>query len=77
MTPKVVADATIGPIVAEMGENILRGVDCKQLVRVIVDNNVGEGINVNTVIGRAAHISYLENPIVATQIVLSLYPYLV
>eukprot|EP01038_Epipyxis_sp_PR26KG_P013166 gene13166-17639_t len=33
--------------------------------------------NVNSMIGRTAHICYLENSIVATQIVLSLYPFLI
>ena len=67
----------MGPIIEEMSENILRGVDAAQLVRLIVDNNVGEVVNVNTVIGRAAHISYLENPVAATQLVLCLNPFLI
>lgn len=70
------SDSTIGPIIEEMSRNILSDLRPDQLVRFIIDNNIGDVVNVNTVIGRAAHISYLECPVVATQLVLSLYPYL-
>jgi hypothetical protein len=64
-------------VIEEMSQNVLRNVKANQLIRVIIDNNVGDAVTMNTVIGRAAHISYLENPVVATQLFLSLYPYLV
>lgn len=79
----------IGATIAGMTRNILDQLGHDQLVRISFENitsatgldagssNGSSLVNVNELIGRMAHICYLENQLVATQLVLSLYDYLV
>lgn len=60
-----------------MSENILNQIDPDRLLRVTIENNEGGDKSINTTIGRTAHICYLDNPIVATQIIITLMPLLV
>jgi hypothetical protein len=68
-------DYNVGPTLISMVANMLTPVHPTSLVRLDVDNIFGR-TNVDTLIGRAAHIWYLENPIVSFQILFSMYHYL-
>ena len=59
-----------------MVSNILSSMEPTQLLRITIDNNVLETATIDAFVGRAAHISFLDNPIVATQLVFTLYQYL-
>ena len=59
----------MGTCIAEMVNNLLTSLRSDQLVRVTMDNNVGPGVDVNSLIGRTAHICYLENPVAAQLLV--------
>lgn len=56
-------------------QNLLEPLRADQLVRITMDNNVGETVDVNALIGRTAHICYLENPVAATMLVQAVKPY--
>jgi hypothetical protein len=66
-----------GPYILKMIANIMSQVDANRLIRISLDNNCGETISVNTLIGRTAHLCYLENSIAVEQLIHSLYPYLI
>lgn len=55
-----------------MAANLLYGLS-KKLIRVIVDPNDAQ-FNLDSAIGRAAHICFLENPIAAACIASLLLP---
>jgi len=57
-----------------MSDNVLGQIDPDRLVRVTIDNNEGDDKSLNTTIGRTAHICYLDNQVVATQLILTLLP---
>lgn len=59
-----------------MCDNVLNQVNPDRLVRVTIENNEGDDKSLNTTIGRTAHICYLDNPIVATQLIFTLLPLL-
>jgi hypothetical protein len=59
-----------------MVQNLLKPLRADQLVRVTMDNNVGESVDVNSLIGRTAHICYLENAIAAKALVYTVAPFL-
>lgn len=63
-------------MVSQMVHNILHPLRAEQVVRITMDNNVGEGVGVNSLIGRTAHICYLENPVAAKALVYSIAAYL-
>jgi len=65
-----------GPAILEMASNLLAQVEHRRLFRITIDNNVGtELLNVDNIIGRTAHICYLENPTVTLQLVYTLYSF--
>jgi hypothetical protein len=74
-------DAKTGHVVVEMAANLMSQIEPDRLFRVTLDNQVGtDGLSVfdamkkvDKVIGRAAHICYLENATVATSLVKTLY----
>ena len=66
-----------GSYIKQMLTNIIAQVDANRLIRISLDNNCGETTNVNTLIGRTAHLCYLENSIAVEQLIHSLYPYLI
>lgn len=74
---KIENDIVKGSHILEMANNILAQINPQSLVRITIDNNCGDSVNVNTIIGRTAHLSYLENSIVVQQLVYTLYPYLI
>jgi hypothetical protein len=74
--PKSDSDAVLGAAVKQMVHNILQPLRADQLVRISLDNNVGESVDVNSLIGRTAHICYLDNPIAAKLLVYSIAAYL-
>ena len=59
-----------------MVENLLQPLRADQVVRLTMDNNVGESVDVNSLIGRTAHICYLDNPVAALMLVQTIAPYL-
>lgn len=65
----------LGTAVSEMVNHILSPLRADQLVRLTMDNNVGMGVDVNSLIGRTAHICYLENPIAAALLVHTISAY--
>ncbi len=76
MSRKIESDEEVGPVIAQMTHNLLSQLRDDQLVRVTLDNNIGEDTaTVDALIGRTAHICYLENQAVATQLVATLLPY--
>lgn len=70
------SSAETGAAVTQMVQNLLQPLRAEQVVRITMDNNVGEGVDVNSLIGRTAHICYLENPVAAKALVYSIAPYL-
>lgn len=68
-------DATLGVTVSEMVQNLLEPLRADQLVRITMDNNVGEAVDVNALIGRTAHICFLENPVAAAILVQAVKAY--
>jgi hypothetical protein len=62
--------------VSQMVQNILQPLRADQLVRITMDNNSGDGVDVNSLIGRTAHICYLENPVAAKALVYTIAAYL-
>ena len=75
-------DAKTGHVVVEMAANLMSQVEPERLFRVTLDHQVErlKGFdtrrNVDKVIGRAAHICYLEDRVVALQLVKTLFPLL-
>lgn len=67
--------SALGSTVAEMVNNLLTPLRADQVVRLTMDNNVGAAVDVNTLIGRTAHICYLENPIAAALLVHTISAY--
>lgn len=67
-----------GAIIVKMSANLLSQVEPERLLRVSIEDPAGEqSINIDNIIGRTAHISYLDNIVVAEQLLLVLYPYFV
>jgi hypothetical protein len=59
-----------------MSANLLSQVEPERLIRISLEDPVGEqSINLDNMIGRTAHISYLDNKVVAEQLMMVLYPY--
>ena len=66
-----------GPSIIKMTSNILSNIQAESLIRVTMFNNIPDtSSTVDTLIGRTAHICYLDNPVVVQQLVYTLYPYL-
>ena len=59
-----------------MAANILSQVEPERLLRITLDNNTDAAKSVDKAIGRAAHICYLDDAVVAQQLVYTLYPFL-
>ena len=59
-----------------MAANLMSQIDPERLIRITIDNNVGDTVNVDSVIGRTAHICYLDNPVVVEQLIYTCYPFL-
>lgn len=77
INPRAEFDPKLGPTLVSMTANILSQIDHTRFYRIIVENNTTEGANVDNIIGRTAHISYLDNPIVTSQLVYTLFPFFV
>ena len=75
VSSKAVANSRTGPAIVEMAANVMAQTDPSRLFRISIDNNVGSSVNINSVIGRTAHICYLDNPIVVEQLMHSLKPF--
>ena len=68
----------IGSAIVKMSANLLSQIEPERLVRVSIEDNIGElDMNIDSIIGRTAHICYLDNPIIAEQLLLVLYPFFV
>jgi hypothetical protein len=65
-----------GTVITAMAHNLLSPLSAQQLVRVTLDNNVGGDADVNALIGRTAHICYVEDALSASVLVRALAPYL-
>lgn len=63
-------------VVKKMADNILAQIDPDRLIRLTIINNEGDTKNIDTAIGRTAHICYLNNPVVVTQLVFTILPLL-
>jgi len=62
----------------KMSANLLSQIEPEKLMRISIEDHVGEkSINLDNIIGRTAHISYLDNKVVAEQLMLVLYPYFI
>ena len=72
---RVEQDARNGPALREMTLKLLGQVSPDRLVRVTVGNNGGDGIDIDSLIGRKAHLCFLENSIAVSQLVHNLYSY--
>lgn len=73
---KAETDYLRGTAIKKMTGNLLSKMNPESLVRVTLLNNVPDTASaVDSFIGRAAHICYLDNAIVVQQLVYSLYPY--
>jgi hypothetical protein len=72
-------DAKTGYVVVEMAANLMTQIESDRLYRVTLDNQIDSPKmfdtmkNVDKVIGRSAHICYLEDKVVAMQLVKTLY----
>lgn len=74
---RVEQDSRNGPALKEMTQKLLSQVSPDRLVRLTVGNNVGDGIDINSLIGRKAHLCFLENSVAVSQLVHNLYSYFV
>jgi hypothetical protein len=66
----------VSTVLSSMVSNILDSMEPSRLLRITLDNNVLESMTVDALVGRAAHISFLDSPVIAAQLVYSLYQYL-
>ena len=74
---KSIEESKLASLIQAMAMNLLNGVDMARLYRIVLDNNVGDSVNVDSVIGRTAHICYLENMVVAMELAQLLIPFIV
>lgn len=74
--PRIETDERMGVTVTSMMLNMLSGLNAEQLVRLTMHNNVGDAVDVNSIIGRTAHICYLSDPVSARALVEALRTYL-
>ena len=71
-------NAKIGSAIVKMSANLLSQVEPERLIRVSIEDNIGEmNMNIDSLIGRTAHICYLDNVVIAEQLLLILYPFFV
>jgi hypothetical protein len=73
---KAETDPKLFQIYKSMALNLVSQVHPNRLVRITIDNNVGSAMTVNYLIGRTAHLCYLDNSIVVELLVYTLLPYL-
>lgn len=73
MNPKAILNPHIGYTLTSMAANLLSQIEPEKLLRITLDNNVFDAGNVDKVIGRAGHICYLDNMIIAEGLVFTLY----
>ncbi len=64
------ADEEVRALIEEMGHSLLSPIDPNKLLRIYIDNAIetAKTATVDTMIGRSAHISYLENMAVVRSI---------
>ncbi|MCL4415357.1 MAG: hypothetical protein M1365_01455 [Actinobacteria bacterium] len=85
VTPQIEDDPKLGLSILEMAKNLLDSLSGTKLVRLTIVNNTITDvittkkslIDLNNIIGRTAHICYLENPVVAQQLMQIVFPFLV
>lgn len=70
---KAILNPYVGYTLTTMAANIISSIDSEKLIRITLDNNVNESGNVDKVIGRAAHICYLDQMVIVESLVYSLY----
>ena len=63
--------------VKKMADNVLNQIDPDKLVRITIDNNEADASTVDISIGRAAHICYLDNPVISLQLFHTLLPFFI
>ena len=79
MNSRAALDAKTGHVVVEMAANLMTQIEPDRLFRVTLDNQVERmkvldtKRNVDKAIGRSAHICYLEDKVVAMQLVKTLF----
>jgi hypothetical protein len=75
---KVARDASVGPHISFMADCLAAQLSGPEaLVRIVLENNYEEGaLNVDNLIGRAAHISFLEHSHTAAFLTYTLSPFL-
>eukprot|EP00638_Chattonella_subsalsa_P019391 CAMPEP_0117886540 /NCGR_PEP_ID=MMETSP0950-20121206/20430_1 /TAXON_ID=44440 /ORGANISM="Chattonella subsalsa, Strain CCMP2191" /LENGTH=466 /DNA_ID=CAMNT_0005743905 /DNA_START=57 /DNA_END=1457 /DNA_ORIENTATION=- len=66
------SDFVHGPAVIDMAANLMSEVDPSRVLHMDLDN-VFESVNMNTMIGRAAHLSYLNSPQVINLLLFTFY----
>jgi hypothetical protein len=73
VNPKAILNPHIGYTLTSMAANLLSQIEPEKLLRITLDNNVFDAGNVDKAIGRAGHICYLDNMIIAEGLVYTLY----
>ena len=69
-------DHIFGPLLAHMTANILTQIDPEKLLRITLDNNIKNNMSIDSMIGRAAHISFLDDIDVVSLLFYNLFQYL-
>ena len=77
MHPKAQLNAQMGSIIVSMAANLVAQIDPERLFRITLGNNTGDSYNVDTAIGRRAHVCFLDDQVIVEQLVYSLYSFFV
>jgi hypothetical protein len=73
---KAESDTRNGSVIMKMAASLLSSIKPENLIRLTLLNNVHEASSaVDNFIGRAAHICYLDNPVVVEQLAYSLFSF--
>jgi hypothetical protein len=73
---KAESHSRLGSVVVKMAASLLESIKPENLLRLTLINNVHDNAsNLDSFIGRAAHICYLDNPVVVQQLVYTLSSY--
>lgn len=73
VNPKAILNPHIGYTLTSMAANVLSQIESDKLYRITLDNNILEAGNVDKAIGRAGHICYLDNMMIAEGLIYTLY----
>jgi len=73
---KAECDSRNGSVIVKMAASIMSTICPENLVRLTLLNNVHDSAStVDSLIGRSAHICYLDNPVVVEQLAYTLFPF--